>query len=96
MWTRGKELKCSYVRLIDSCITQLKAQGPSRTCGESEEEGVYLNEERVVQCLDSGGLVLKVGRGVPHLDDYAECGLRVYLDRVEFTSIECRVHIDRV
>jgi len=32
----------SYLRLIDSCITQLKAQGPSRTCDESngeEEEG---------------------------------------------------------
>ena len=28
----------SYLRLIDSCITQLKAQGPSRTCAESEEE----------------------------------------------------------
>jgi len=28
----------SYVRLIDSCITQLKAQGPSRTCNESKEE----------------------------------------------------------
>ena len=28
----------SYLRLIDSCITQLKAQGPSRTCNESEEE----------------------------------------------------------
>ena len=32
----------SYLRLIDSCITQLKAQGPSRTCNESkEEEDVY-------------------------------------------------------
>ena len=29
----------SYVRLIDSCITHLKAQGPSRTCNESKEEG---------------------------------------------------------
>jgi len=29
----------SYLRLIDSCITQLKAQGPSRTCNESKEEG---------------------------------------------------------
>ena len=32
----------SYLRLIDSCITQLKVQGPSRTCNESnekEEEG---------------------------------------------------------
>ena len=28
----------SYLRLIDSCITRLKAQGPSRTCNESEEE----------------------------------------------------------
>ena len=29
----------SYLRLIDSCITQLEAQGPSRTCNESKEEG---------------------------------------------------------
>ena len=28
----------SYLRLIDFCITQLKAQGPSRTCTESKEE----------------------------------------------------------
>ena len=26
------------MRLIDSCITQLKAQGPARTCNESKEE----------------------------------------------------------
>ena len=26
------------MRLIDSCVTQLKAQGPSRTCNESKEE----------------------------------------------------------
>jgi len=25
----------SYLRLIDSCITQLKAQGPARTCNET-------------------------------------------------------------
>ena len=30
----------SYLRLIDYCITQLKAQGPSRTCNESKEKGV--------------------------------------------------------
>jgi len=30
----------SYLRLIDSCITQLKAQGPSRTCNESKEKEV--------------------------------------------------------
>ena len=28
----------SYLRPIDSCITQLKVQGPSRTCNESKEE----------------------------------------------------------
>jgi len=28
----------SYLRLIGSCITQLKAQGPSRSCNESKEE----------------------------------------------------------
>ena len=28
----------SYFRLIDSCISQLKAQGPSRTCDESKEQ----------------------------------------------------------
>jgi len=30
----------SYLRLIDSCITQLKAQGPSRTCNESKEDEI--------------------------------------------------------
>ena len=29
-----------YLRLTDSCLTQLKAQGPSRTCNESKEEEV--------------------------------------------------------
>ena len=28
----------AYLRLIDSCITQLTAQGPSRTCNESNDE----------------------------------------------------------
>ena len=42
---QGKPQKCgvvteagSYLRLKDSCITHLKAQGPSRTCNESTEE----------------------------------------------------------
>jgi len=34
-WTKPKG---SYLRFIDSCITQLKAQGPSRTRNESKEE----------------------------------------------------------
>jgi len=32
------------LRRIDSCFTQLKAQGPSRTCNESKEE---LSTERL-------------------------------------------------
>jgi len=28
----------SYLRLIDSCICQLEAQGPSRTCNERNKE----------------------------------------------------------
>ena len=28
----------SYLMLIDSCITQLKARGPSRTCNESKKK----------------------------------------------------------
>jgi len=40
----------SYLRLIGSCVTQLKAQGPSRTCNESkEEEGT--EQDLVVQLL---------------------------------------------
>jgi len=27
------------LRLIDSCVKQLKVQGPSRTCNESKEKG---------------------------------------------------------
>ena len=31
-------LQVTYLRLVDACITQLRAQGPSRTCNESKEE----------------------------------------------------------
>ena len=41
----------SYLRLIDSCITQLKAQGPSRTCDESKEE----EEEQVREGVREAG-----------------------------------------
>ena len=36
VWVRM--VSSGYLRLIASCITQLKAQGPSRTCDESKEE----------------------------------------------------------
>ena len=35
----------SYLRLIDSCIIQLKAQGPCRTCNESKEEVGILSRD---------------------------------------------------
>ena len=46
VWLRldhSTELCCgteagSYLRPIDSCITQIKAQGPSRTCNEGKAE----------------------------------------------------------
>jgi len=45
----------SYLRLIDSCVTQLKAQGPSRTCNESKEE-----EEEAYSCIRAWGFGLWV------------------------------------
>ena len=42
----------SYLRLIDSCITQLKAQGLPRTCNESkEEEKTHVDDD----ALELGG-----------------------------------------
>ena len=63
----------SYLRLIDSCITQLRAQGPSRTCNESKEDRCgYLGEwvlrgshggcaDRVLEGPASGGKGSKGG-----------------------------------
>jgi len=51
----------SYLRLIDSCITQLKAQGPSRTCNESKEE------EEEEGCRDHGVADLVGGVAVGHV-----------------------------
>ena len=48
----------SYFRLIDSCITQLKAQGPSRTCNESKEE----EEESMVSVSVAASLFLVAPR----------------------------------
>ena len=46
------------MRLIDSCITQLMAQGPSRTCNESTGEGEEEFREHTrcgVQCYHATG-----------------------------------------
>ena len=40
----------SYLRLIDSCITQLKAQRPSTTCIESKQEEKKRNRWGVWPC----------------------------------------------
>ena len=40
-----------YLRLIDFCITQRKAQGPSRTCNESKEEALRFAAGRVAQMV---------------------------------------------
>jgi len=58
----------SYLRLIDSCATQLKAQGPSRTCNKSKKKKkgsdlqlLHRNEQRF-----RGGLVFKAHRLLYH------------------------------
>ena len=57
----------SYLRLIDSCTTQLKAEGPSRTCNESKEEeeeaawGMRAEDQRWRAGVSQGG---KYDRGV--------------------------------
>ena len=44
----------SYLRLIYFCITQLKAQGPSRTCNESKEEDL-VEDDGVHERVERGG-----------------------------------------
>ena len=51
-----------FHRLIDSCITQLKAQEPSRTCNESKEE----DEEAFIRTVSRSPCRLRAKRG--HLE----------------------------
>ena len=46
----------SYLRRKDSRITQLKAQGPSRTCNESKEQEAedQGNSKWMCSCWESG------------------------------------------
>jgi len=46
----------SYLRLIDSCITQLKAQGPSMTCNTNEKEEEDLLEDVAEEKMHDGAL----------------------------------------
>ena len=40
------------MRLIDSCVTQLEDQGPSRTCNESKEKEEVVEENLGVDASD--------------------------------------------
>jgi len=61
----------SNLRLIDSCITQLKTQGPSRTCNESKEEEEDLEGDRRQRLrlgvLFHDGDVIRVAHKWPHV-----------------------------
>jgi len=60
------------LRFIDPCITQLKAQGPSRTCTESKEEEedlqrVGVGVEKLVRQVRREGHEACAPRHVPDL-----------------------------
>jgi hypothetical protein len=57
-------------RLIDSCITQLETQGPSRTCIESKEEKV----ERMFHTYGSQGQVLALAFRLNALPNRMQAG----------------------
>ena len=60
----------SYLRLIDSCITQRKAQGPFRTCNESKEECVCAGRLRASsQSCTQGTLPWREAGPPNHHDD---------------------------
>jgi len=48
--SRGAFPPGSYLRRIDFCITQLKDQGPSRTCNESKEDEVFHRGSALLGC----------------------------------------------
>ena len=59
----------SYSRLIDSCITQLKVQGPSRTCNESKEGVEYRMRSAKAPEMSAGVMIANVssnllGKGI--------------------------------
>ena len=58
----------SYLQLIDSCITHLKAQGASRTCNESKEEEAFDPGRRVFRVGLAPGkdLIRQQSRDLPH------------------------------
>jgi len=61
----------SNLRLIHSCITQLKAQGPSGTCNESKEEVVMDLGVRRGEGRNEADLVRGADQGLA-LDDFVD------------------------
>ena len=56
------------MRLTDSCITQIQAQGPSRTCNESKEEEAPL---AFAAALREAAAAVYYERGTPVAPDAA-------------------------
>ena len=67
----------SYLRITDSCTTQLKAQEPSRTCNESKEES-----RRVPLDLIITTRVQAVMMKLQKLEVFLLGCLRIPLDRI--------------
>jgi len=82
-----------HFRLIDSCITQLKAQGLSRTCNESKEEEEKVPSVVACHCfslefaadLSSHGIITRQPQGF--LTDH-ETGFMVGVECVPCNSLE--------
>ena len=72
----------SYLRRIDSCITPLKAQGPSRTCNESKEERNKPAKARFWQ-WNLGGVLAAPASESPPLPTLACQG-----------SVKCQAHLE--
>ena len=89
------------MRLIDSFITQLKAQGPSRTCNESKQEERHTGIDGTMEASSSrragrggtnpalkrGGLVFKAHRLLYH----STLGLRVVKKKKRRKSLAPRL-----
>ena len=63
----------AYLRLIDSCITQLKVQGPYRTCNERKEE-----EEEGIRKVNMRGA---------HLSPQSGCSSNVAVYQINLTQV---------
>jgi len=82
----------SYLRLIDSCITLLKAQGPSRACNESKEE----EEEDAGRCSweESRGQRSHDKRALPRGHARSHSGARIDAGHVQLMGCNVSSSLD--